>query len=222
MRAFKDRSSVLTAFVVGVVIATAATAGAASLITGKQIKDGTITARDLSKAIRNQLARTGAKGDTGAQGLPGAKGDPGPKGDQGLKGDTGAKGDTGPAGPTFGASASGYAQANYTAQGDVGSSASVTTPIDGKLFVFGRLDGVINACGSSTSTAIYLYVDDTRVPSTLTFATPTARNLTLEGVTSAAVAAGTHTIVAKGTCLAGAYTAPTVDISSYGAIVLGG
>ena len=80
-RQLSGRTGTALAFVLGALIATAATAGAASLITGKQIKDGTITAKDLSKALRAQIARTGApgpQGPAGGDGAPGSKGDPGP------------------------------------------------------------------------------------------------------------------------------------------------
>jgi hypothetical protein len=59
---------------IGAVVATAATAGAASLITGKQIKDGSITAKDLSKALQHRIGKTGATGATGPQGPAGAAG----------------------------------------------------------------------------------------------------------------------------------------------------
>ncbi len=74
------RAGMALTFLLGVVIATAATAGAASLITGKQIKDGSISAKDLSKALRKQLARPGVTGSTGSPGPPGAKGDTGARG----------------------------------------------------------------------------------------------------------------------------------------------
>jgi len=74
---------VVLAFVLGLVIATATTAGAASLITGKQIKDGSISAKDLAKTVRTQLARAGTPGPKGESGQAGPKGDPGAKGDQG-------------------------------------------------------------------------------------------------------------------------------------------
>ena len=77
------------AFVLGVLIATVATAGAASLITGKQVKDGTISAKDLSKAVRAQLKKAGTPGP---QGTPGSQGVPGPKGETGPKGEPGAPG----------------------------------------------------------------------------------------------------------------------------------
>jgi hypothetical protein len=59
------------AFLLGLVIATAGTATAARLITGKQIKDGSVASRDLSKGVRNQIARKGVAGPRGPQGIPG-------------------------------------------------------------------------------------------------------------------------------------------------------
>ena len=74
------RKSILvpTAFIAGMVIASAGTATAAKFVTSKDIKDGTIKAKDLSPALR---ARLGVPGPAGAQG---PKGDPGPKGDSGI------------------------------------------------------------------------------------------------------------------------------------------
>jgi hypothetical protein len=81
-----------------------------SLITSKDIKDGSIKTRDLSAGVKDKLNKKavpgpkGDKGDMGAQGpqgIPGtaaAKGDPGPQGPAGPKGDKGDKGDTGPSG----------------------------------------------------------------------------------------------------------------------------
>lgn len=100
MRRFLRRpAAVPAAFVVGLVIATAATAGAATLITGSQIKDGSITAKDLSKAIRKQLAKTGAAGAVGPAGVVGPAGAAGPKGADGPTGVAGATGSVGPTGP---------------------------------------------------------------------------------------------------------------------------
>jgi len=112
-------------------LATAVTFGAvgsataARLITSRDIRDGTIRAADirngaiterkLSSAVRAQLGANagepgsagpkGATGEQGAKGETGAIGPAGPKGDTGAAGptgDTGAagpKGDTGPQGP---------------------------------------------------------------------------------------------------------------------------
>jgi hypothetical protein len=79
---------VLIAAVAVAVVATSGSAVAASLITSKQIKDGTIKFKDINKKARAKL-----EGDTGPQGPQGAKGDPGPKGDTGEPGPA-----TGPAG----------------------------------------------------------------------------------------------------------------------------
>ena len=86
---------ILIAFLAGILLASAGTATAAKLITGKQIKDGTITEKDLSKAVRAQLAQAGAAGPKGDAGVAGA---PGPQGEAGPKGATGSKGATGPVG----------------------------------------------------------------------------------------------------------------------------
>jgi hypothetical protein len=73
----------LLGFGVGVVVATAATAGAAGLITGRQIKRGTITARNLSPALRKQIAKAGKPGPQGQ------RGDQGPAGTNGHDGAAG-------------------------------------------------------------------------------------------------------------------------------------
>jgi hypothetical protein len=75
---------------------------AARLITGKQIKDGTVTTadvknktlktKDFSSRTRTQL--------TGSQGSPGVPGPSGPSGAVGLPGLPGPTGPTGPIGPT--------------------------------------------------------------------------------------------------------------------------
>ena len=88
MRLIQGRAGLALPLVLGLLIATGATAGAASLITGKQIKNGTITSRDLSKAVQTQLKKPG---------VPGPKGDVGPVG---PKGETGLKGDPGSVAPT--------------------------------------------------------------------------------------------------------------------------
>jgi hypothetical protein len=102
------------------VLATTGSAVAATLITSKQIKDGTIQTRDLSKQARTSLkGSAGAIGASGAPGAAGPKGDvgpQGPKGDQGANGEAGAKGDTGPRGPSnaFTRQRDGYAAGPYT------------------------------------------------------------------------------------------------------------
>jgi Collagen triple helix repeat (20 copies) len=87
-------SGPLAVAIIALVVAMSGTAVAASLITSKQIKDGTIQVKDISKSARATLAKPAA-------GLPGAQGPAGPAGEagaQGAKGDTGAQGDKGAAG----------------------------------------------------------------------------------------------------------------------------
>jgi hypothetical protein len=92
------RREVIVAFVAGVVIATAATGAATKmLITGGQIKDGSITARDLAPALRAQLGAASSGGATGARGQKGDKGDAGERGVQGEAGTPGATGRDGQA-----------------------------------------------------------------------------------------------------------------------------
>lgn len=67
----RGRAGMVLAFVLGLVIATAGTATAGRLITGKQIRDGSVTPRDLSKTVRKQLARPGVPGPRGPRGETG-------------------------------------------------------------------------------------------------------------------------------------------------------
>ncbi len=78
---------------------------AAVTVTGKNIKDGTITGRD----VRNSSLGTGKLSPTAVSSLTGQRGPEGPQGPQGQKGtqgpagpigQTGPKGDTGPTGPS--------------------------------------------------------------------------------------------------------------------------
>jgi hypothetical protein len=73
--------------IAAVVLASTGSAVAASLITSKQIKDGTIQVRDISKKARAQL-----KGKAGPQGVAGPQGAQGPQGAPGAQGAQGAPG----------------------------------------------------------------------------------------------------------------------------------
>ena len=105
-----------------VVLAVGGTATAATLITGKQIKNNSVTGADirtssltgsdvknsslgvadLSAAARAALkGATGPAGPTGATGATGAAGAAGAKGDKGDKGDTGLTGARGPSDGRF-------------------------------------------------------------------------------------------------------------------------
>ena len=79
----------------GALLATVASIGGATagaLITGQDIKDGSIKKIDLSDKIKGDLAGTGAEGAAGPAGAAGDKGDKGEKGDKGDKGDNGLAG----------------------------------------------------------------------------------------------------------------------------------
>ncbi len=79
---FSGTTGMVAALLIGAVVASAATAGAASLITGKQIKDGSISKKDLAKALQKQLAkhevpagahRPAGSGSHGGQGRRGGR-----------------------------------------------------------------------------------------------------------------------------------------------------
>jgi collagen triple helix repeat protein len=127
------------------VMATTGSAVAASLITSKQIKDGSIQTKDISKKALKAL-----KGKTGPPGAVGAPGAQGPQGAQGAAGAPGAKGDTGPRGPSDTYSA---ADDNTTADG---ASVAVTVPQGRYLAtakgIWSANAGDIEICGLSADT----------------------------------------------------------------------
>jgi hypothetical protein len=96
LRRFKPSGSMLVA-VLALVLAMTGSAVAASVITSKQIKDGTIQTKDLAKktvtALKGKQGSAGLAGPTGAAGPAGVAG---PQGGAGAKGDKGDKGDIGP------------------------------------------------------------------------------------------------------------------------------
>jgi hypothetical protein len=94
------------------VLATGGTAGAAAMITGKQIKDSSVTGRDIADksltAADFSGSVAGPAGPAGAAGAEGAAGPAGPQGDRGAAGTPGAIGPAGPAGPAGPPGISGY------------------------------------------------------------------------------------------------------------------
>jgi hypothetical protein len=103
---------VIVGAVSALAVATAGTAGVRALITGAQIKDGTIESRDIENGtiLRADIARgaiaslegdrgpRGAQGPSGPAGAQGPAGAPGPQGASGPQGATGAQGPQGPQG----------------------------------------------------------------------------------------------------------------------------
>jgi hypothetical protein len=82
---------------IAVVLAMTGSAFAAALITGADIKDGSITRADLSGRTIKSLK--GKRGPTGPAGTDGFAGPPGPQGSVGPQGDRGPAGPQGPEGP---------------------------------------------------------------------------------------------------------------------------
>jgi collagen triple helix repeat protein len=120
----------LTVLAVAFAAVAAGTATAAKLITGKQIKNHTITAKDIKKKTLTSL-----KGAPGEQGPKGDKGDAGPKGDTGAKGDQGIQGIQGiqgERGPSTAYASAGESAVNANEETNVGTD---TVPNGSYTFV---------------------------------------------------------------------------------------
>jgi collagen triple helix repeat protein len=104
------------------------------ITSSSQIKNGVVSAADLSAGARNALH--GQKGDAGSAGPQGHDGAQGPKGDTGATGAQGPKGDTGAAGPQGARGPAGTpASPLLRLTGDfAGSNASLATTLDGVQF----------------------------------------------------------------------------------------
>jgi hypothetical protein len=75
----------IATFALGALLAAAGTATAAGVITGKQVRNGSLTLADFKKAEREKLAGDrGPRGPAGEPGAQGAQGPPGPKGAPGA------------------------------------------------------------------------------------------------------------------------------------------
>lgn len=84
IKRFLPSRSIVAAVIVSLVVGGVGSATAASLITGDQIKDGSIQYNDLSKKAKKKLR--GKRGQTGATGAAGTQGAEGDKGDTGAAG----------------------------------------------------------------------------------------------------------------------------------------
>jgi len=95
--------------VAALAIGVAATAGAAKLINGAKIKNGTISLKKLSKDAQTALqGQTGPAGQAGPKGATGPQGPQGPGGSAGADGTNGTPGASGVAGPTLFLATMGY------------------------------------------------------------------------------------------------------------------
>jgi hypothetical protein len=183
------------------VLAMSGSAVAASLITSKQIKDGTIQTKDLSKKALTALKTSrggpaGATGQQGAQGSPGPEGPQGEKGDKGDKGEPGAKGEQGPAGPTAGAVSAGVTP---PAAGGCCAGSTITTTTAGKIMATLSVRGFALNCGGQACSVTYgLYLDGHAIPgSGVTRSLNAGQSATYNDVVfgiAVDVPAGTHTI----------------------------
>ncbi|GAA2115748.1 hypothetical protein [Nocardioides bigeumensis] len=109
-----SRTRVALVLAGAMLVSSAATATAAALITGKDVKDGSLTGKDVrdgrlsgadvkDESLTPSDVAGGALGPTGPAGPAGARGPTGPAGPAGLtgpKGNTGPQGFTGPPGTT--------------------------------------------------------------------------------------------------------------------------
>ena len=137
------KRTIVAAAAVGLLVGVP-TAGAAGvdLITGKDVKDGSIHQRDLTKGVQMALnaksAKSAKQGPTGPTGTQGAKGDRGPEGPQGPKGDKGLSGLEG----AF------YATAEYNAGNtNEGAIATVACNADPAMIDYVAISGGIQVLG---------------------------------------------------------------------------
>lgn len=121
----KASSPAMIVAIVAMVFATTGSAFAArSLLTGKDIQDGTITKADLApsavSSAKGKRGPRGARGPRGEQGEQGPQGLIGPRGERGATGATGPQGPVGPPGTT-GATGPKGDQGDQGDQGQVGN-----------------------------------------------------------------------------------------------------
>jgi hypothetical protein len=174
---FGKPSGSMVVAIIALVLAMGGSAVAASLITSKQIKDGTIQTKDISKKARNALK--GQRGPAGLTGATGPAGPAGPAGAAGAKGDKGDKGDTGAPG-----SARAYARVLANGTLDAARSKNITAvthPGTGAYCI--HLDSSIDPAGvapvvspdyATTSVATISYIG---LPGTLFYSCADTSNI---------------------------------------------
>jgi hypothetical protein len=115
---------------------------AAKLITGKDIKNGSIASVDLAPSVNKDIKKAGTPGPKGTTGATGATGAQGPAGATGATGATGAAGPKGDSGLT----GAFYATATYNA-GDTNQGAIATVACDAESADFTALAGGVQEIG---------------------------------------------------------------------------
>lgn len=179
---FSGGRGMVLAFVLGLLLAGTGTATAAKLITGKDIKNGSIAEKDLSKKVQKKLKKVGQQGPAG------------PQGTQGLQGTQGPQGDRGPAGPSYATAGTVTAGStpDLTGYTPSGWKQEFTTPDAGPVQVASTVSLFLNCSGTggpgySCGVNYALAVDGKPVKGSLfgfnTFSpTFSSRDLTLFGV----------------------------------------
>lgn len=177
-----------------------------------QLKAAAVTPAKLSSAAKAAL--TGPVGATGARGERGERGE---QGVRGLEGERGLTGERGPIGPS-----EGFVYGNPPSGAAQESMASRTVPLSqpGRLYVSGRARvGVV--CGAG-AVEVGLYVDGTGVPGSATvFPSGGEKDVSLFGMTAAALPAGGHELVLGARCTIGSVGGGGWAETALAAIVLG-
>jgi hypothetical protein len=174
----------------------------------KQIKNGAVTQRKISKSAQSALK--GAQGNTGPTG---------PAGGQGPEGPQGLTGSRGPAGPTAGKSIG----TNDGWTPELTNGQQITTTIAGKLLLFGHVDNAHIVCSAGTEVEAGLFVNGNLVPGTAWDMTSgNNKNLSFSGVTNASVPAGTQSVEWGARCIgAGVASELSAAQNGFGVVVLG-
>jgi Collagen triple helix repeat (20 copies) len=128
---------------------------AKGMLTGSDIKNGSIGTVDLSKSAKAALK--GHQGAQGEKGATGGKGDTGAAGPQGPAGATGATGTTGAQGPKV-ALGGGY---RFTSAGDNGFHSHALSDGSGVVASFpGRMDWSTNTVKPNNNSGWIVQVND--------------------------------------------------------------
>ena len=119
-RRFFNRHTTVVAYL-ALFAALGGSAYAAVTVTGKQIKDGTVTAKDVKNRSlgAGELSRSAISSLSGDRGPAGPQGAPGPQGIPGEQGLPGPIGETGAPGPQGEQGAPGLSQIEYKVSGGV-------------------------------------------------------------------------------------------------------
>lgn len=152
-------SPALAVATLALLLACAGSASAArDLMTGKGIKDGSITGVDIKQGSLplsklRSAPPTGARGDMGPQGATGPTGGTGSKGDAGGTGDAGIKGDPGPSDAWVGVAGS-DTPVTATTEGTAVIVATTTVAKAGPLLLLGTLTASAPSSAPDTVTCL--------------------------------------------------------------------